>query len=60
MESLSVTKLIMLWFVVLVFLRTGIGGDNPVIMASGFLAVVLFYAIPLTLVVYGISMLLDL
>lgn len=60
MGNLSVTKLVVLWFVVLVFLRTGIGGGNPVIMASGFLAIVLFYAIPLTLVLYGVSLLLDL
>ncbi|SFS91376.1 hypothetical protein SAMN04488556_3311 [Halostagnicola kamekurae] len=50
----------MLWFVVLVFLQTGIGGSNPVIMASGFLAIVLLYAIPLTLVVYDVSLILKL
>lgn len=42
-------QVLTLWFVVMIFVQTGSGADNPIYTAIGLAALVLVYALPLYL-----------
>lgn len=53
MKETPIIRLVTLWFVVLIFLRTGAGqAEGPLIMAIETVAMLLVLIIPLALVTY--------
>jgi len=59
MDDISITQLVTLWFVVLIFVQTGSGGGSSVNMIIGTVAILLMYILPLTLVILIVLRLTD-
>jgi hypothetical protein len=49
MDGRDILQLVTLWFVVLTFVRTGSGGDGPVMAAVGLVAVLFTLVLPITI-----------
>ena len=59
MDDTRIVQVATLWFVVLIYIQTGSGGGGAVNMAIGFIALLLMYILPLTLVIFVILQLID-
>ncbi len=59
MDDISITQLVTLWFVVLIFVQTGSGGGSAVNMIIGIVAILLMYILPLTVVILTVLRLTD-
>lgn len=59
MDDTRIIQIVTLWFVVLIYIQTGSGGGGAVNMAIGFIAILLMYILPLTLVIFVILQLID-
>jgi len=59
MDDISITQLVTLWFVVLIFIQTSSGGGSAVNMAIELVAILLMYILPLTLVILIVLRLTD-
>jgi len=59
MDDISITQLVTLWFVVLIFVQTGSGGGSSVNMIIGTVAILLMYILPLTVVILTVLRLTD-
>ena len=59
MDDISITQLVTLWFVVLIFVQTGSGGGSSVNMIIGTVAILLMYILPLTVVILAVLRLTD-
>lgn len=59
MDDTRIIQLVTLWFVVLIFIQTGSGGGGAINMAIGYIAILLMYMLPLTLVIFIILQLID-
>ena len=59
MDDISITQLVTLWFVVLIFIQTGSGGGSAGNMIIGLVAILLMYILPLTVVILAVLRLTD-
>ncbi|SFT10321.1 hypothetical protein SAMN04488556_0150 [Halostagnicola kamekurae] len=59
MDDTRIIQVATLWFVVLIYIQTASGGGGAVNMAIGFIAILLMYILPLTLVIFVILQLID-